>query len=64
MTSLINSSLEAASIYAVYNIVFSGLQSICANINTAVTPYLGKEISLEHEEKARNISTSPQMESQ
>ena len=48
-------SLEAASIYAVYNIVFSGLQSICANINTAVTPYLGKEISLEHEEKARNI---------
>ncbi|MEG0835220.1 MAG: hypothetical protein RR413_07210 [Christensenellaceae bacterium] len=38
--------LEAASIFAVYNIVFSGLSSICANLNNAVTPYLGKALAL------------------
>ena len=43
---------EAASVYAIYNIVFSGLQSICANVNTAVTPYLGREISLHNDQKA------------
>ena len=34
--------LEAASIFAVYNIIFSGIYSICSNINVAVTPFLGK----------------------
>lgn len=38
--------LNAASIYSVYNIVFSGLQSICSNISTAVTPFLGREYAL------------------
>ena len=47
--------LNAASVYAVYSIVFSGLQSISASLSTAVTPYLGKEISLEREECARNL---------
>ena len=39
-------SLEAASIFAVYNIVFSGLFSICSNISTAITPYIGKSIAV------------------
>lgn len=39
--------LEAASIYAVYNVVFSGLVSICGNIQSAITPYLGKSYSVE-----------------
>lgn len=34
--------LEAASIYAVYNIVFAGITSVCANVNTAITPFLGR----------------------
>lgn len=38
--------LGAASIYSVYNIVFSGLQSICSNISTAITPFLGREYAL------------------
>lgn len=46
---------EAASIYAVYNIVFSGLQSICANINVALTPYLGRELSLGNEERTKDL---------
>ena len=45
------SGLEAASIYSVYNIVFSGLQSICANLSTAVTPFLGREYALENRDK-------------
>ena len=34
-------NLEAASIYAVYNIVFSGIKSICSNLNSSITPFLG-----------------------
>lgn len=37
--------LKAASIFAIYNIVFAGLQSICANISNAVTPFLGREVA-------------------
>lgn len=40
--------LHAASIYSIYNIVFSGLQSICANLSTAVTPFIGRELALEN----------------
>lgn len=43
--------LNAASIYSVYNIVFSGLQSICSNLSTAVTPFLGKEIALKNHDR-------------
>ena len=39
--------LDAASIYAVYNIIFSGLQSICSNINNAVTPFIGRSLATE-----------------
>lgn len=39
-------SLEAASVYAVYNIVFSGLYSICSNINVAVTPFIGRSYAI------------------
>ena len=39
-------SLDAASIYAVYNIVFSGIYSICSNMNVAVSPFLGKSYAL------------------
>ncbi len=38
--------LEAASVFAVYNIVFSGLLSVCSNINTAITPFLGRTIAV------------------
>jgi O-antigen/teichoic acid export membrane protein len=41
--------LEAASIYAVYNVVFSGLQSICVQISNAVVPYLGRSYALNKE---------------
>lgn len=44
LTSMV--SLEAASIYAVYNIVFSGIYSICSNLNVAVSPFLGKTYAL------------------
>lgn len=37
--------LEAASIYAVYNIIFSGIASICANINGAITPFIGRSLA-------------------
>jgi O-antigen/teichoic acid export membrane protein len=43
--------LNAASIYSVYNIVFSGLQSICANLSTALTPFLGRELALDRKER-------------
>lgn len=43
--------LHAASIYSVYNIVFSGLQSICANLSTAVTPFIGRELALDNRER-------------
>lgn len=42
--------LEAASIYAVYNIVFSGIHSICSNMNTAVTPFIGKSLAVNKKE--------------
>lgn len=45
--------LEAASIYAVYNIVFSGLLSICSQVSTAVAPFFGKNYAM-HNEKALN----------
>jgi O-antigen/teichoic acid export membrane protein len=38
--------LEATSVFVVYNIVFSGLFSICSNINTAITPSLGRTIAV------------------
>lgn len=41
--------LKAASIYAVFNIVFSGLYSICSNINVAITPFLGKSYAVNTE---------------
>lgn len=38
--------LNAASIYSVYNIVLSGIKMICANLCTAITPFLGKKYAL------------------
>lgn len=38
--------LEAASIYGVYNIVFSGLQSICVQVSNSVVPYLGRTYAI------------------
>ncbi len=46
-------SLEAASIYAVYNIIFAGLSSICGNINTAITPFLGRTFAVADLNKGR-----------
>ncbi len=40
--------LEAASIYAVYNTVFSGLLSICSQVSTAVAPFFGKNYAMHH----------------
>lgn len=42
--------LEEASIYAVYNVVFSGLQSICVQISNSVVPFLGKSYALNKNE--------------
>lgn len=47
-------SLEAASIYAIYNIIFSGLSAICGNINTAITPFLGKTYATAQITKVRS----------
>ena len=47
--------LEAASIFAVYNIVFAGLQSICSNMSTAVTPFLGKKMALGEKEQLNKL---------
>lgn len=47
--------LHAASIYSIYNIVFSGLQSICANLSTAVTPFIGRELALDNRERLLKI---------
>lgn len=44
-------SLEAASIYAVYHIVFAGISAICTNISTAITPYLGRGLALDDKKK-------------
>ena len=38
-------SLQAASIYAVYNIVFAGLQSIFAQLVNSLTPFIGQTIA-------------------
>lgn len=43
--------LQAASVYSIYNIVFSGLQSICANLSTAVTPFIGRELALNNRDR-------------
>lgn len=47
--------LNAASIYAVYNIVIAGLTSICAQLNNAITPFLGKEFALNNNKKLNII---------
>ena len=39
--------LEAASIYAVYNIVFSGLLSICSQVSTAIAPFFGRNYAMQ-----------------
>lgn len=51
----IMTGLKAASIYSIYNIVYSGLQSVCANLSTAVTPFLGREVALNHQEKLHKM---------
>lgn len=38
--------LEAASIYAVYNVIFAGLHSICAQLVNSVAPFLGRSLAL------------------
>lgn len=47
--------LRAASIFAVYNIVFSGLQSICSNLSTAVTPFMGRVLALGEEKRLNRL---------
>ena len=47
--------LNAASIYAVYNIVMAGLTSICAQLNNAIHPFLGKELALNNNKKLNII---------
>ena len=42
--------LEAASIYAIYNVVFSGLQSVCTQVSNAVVPYLGRLYAVDNKE--------------
>lgn len=46
-------SLDAASIYAIYNIAFSGLQSIFQHINNSFTPFIGKTLAEENIDKLR-----------
>ncbi len=43
--------LEAASVYSVYNIVYSGFQSIFTNLCTAVTTFIGRELALNNHER-------------
>ena len=47
--------LNAVSIYSVYNIVFSGIQSILSNLNTAITPYLGREYALKNTNRIKKM---------
>lgn len=47
--------LDAASIYAVYNIVFVGVQSLCNNLNIAITPFFGKEYAMQTMDRLRVI---------
>lgn len=46
--------LNAASVYAVYNVVLYGIRNICSNLCTAITPYLGKNLALKKEEALRS----------
>lgn len=48
-------SLESASVYSVYNIVFNGLQAICANIGTSVTPFFGRGIAMKDDQNVSKI---------
>ena len=43
--------LQAASVYSISNIVFSGLQSICAYLSTAVSPFIGSELAFNNRER-------------
>lgn len=47
--------LNAASIYAVYNVVLYGIRSVFSNLCTSITPYFGKKCALNQEESLRNI---------
>lgn len=47
--------LKAASIYSVYNTVLYGIRSICSNLCTAITPYLGKKYALGQREQLRKM---------
>ena len=47
--------LKAASIYSVYNIVLYGIRSICSNLCTAITPFLGKQYALGHKKQLANM---------
>lgn len=46
--------LDVASIYAVYNVVFSGLFSICSQTMSSVAPFLGRTIALNNINKLKN----------
>ncbi len=46
--------LEAASVFTIYNIVFIGIQSICMNLNSSVTPFIGRTFSLGDKDKIRS----------
>ena len=43
--------LEAASIYGVYNVVFSGLHSVCVQVSNAVVPYIGRVYAIGKKEE-------------
>lgn len=47
--------LKAASIYSVYNIVLYGIKTICSNLCTAITPFLGKKYALGLGEQLRKM---------
>jgi len=46
-------NLEIASIYAVYNVVFSGFQSICSQVVNSISPFFGRNIALSESEVLR-----------
>jgi len=47
--------LKAASIYSVYNVVLSGIKTICFHLSTAITPYFGEKYALKQTEQLRNL---------
>lgn len=47
-------NLGAASIYAIYNIAFSGLQSVFHHMNNSFTPFLGKTLAMGELSKLRS----------